>query len=706
MKTYSIFSMAFLYIISSIIIFAQPTRYEYSLEGGTVNSHGNISPTKATMLIGGAEAGASAEIAATSWFLNNADGGDYLVIRTGGTGGQAAWVWDNFSSMISSAAEISIDNRNAANNATVAQYIYDAEAIFIAGGDQTSYVDNWKDTEVETALNYVINVKGIPVSGTSAGMAILGSAYYAPATSGVLSSEILNDPYNNNMNNSLFYDDFLDIPYLNNVITDTHLNRTHGTNNENRYGRIFGFLARTVNDQNSTGRYAIGCEEGTFVCINSSGIARVFGNGNSNQTRAYFLQVNCQAPETIQSGSPLVWNNNNQAVKVYQIPGTSNGNGNSFDLNNWSSASGGGWMDWYTSEGYSGFNFINGSGATTGASAPSNCSGNPGECNTPTAPNSSNITSNSASISWLDAGSNSYDLQYRESGSTNWTTINTANTTQNISGLAANTTYEYRVRSVCTSTNSSYSSISQFTTLSGGGPVDYCPSSGGSTQYEYIDEVAINSQSNLSGNDNGYGDYTNFTFNLTAGNSYTMYIYPQTSDREIFIVWIDFNQDGDFVDSNEEILFANSRRRIRKTITIPSIALSGNTRMRVSMKYASDGEQTPCENFQFGEVEDYTVNINNGAGARTTPLPPVSFNNLSNETLIDNLVVYPNPSKGLFTINVDRREEVEISVYDILGNHILTQKDREIDLRNEESGIYILKIKTVKQTQIVRLVKD
>ena len=686
--------------ISSYTI-AQPggNGYSYTLAGGIANEHGIINPTSATMLIGGAEAGASAEIAATTWFLNHANGGDYLVVRTGGTGGQAAWIWDNFNSMISSAAEISIDSRNVANNATVAQYIYDAEAIFIAGGDQTSYMENWKDTEVETALNFVINTKGVPVSGTSAGMAILGGAYYAPASNGVLSSEILNDPYHSNMTNSLFFDDFLQVPYLSNVVTDTHLDRVHGSGNENRYGRMFGFLARTVTDKNTTDRYAIGCEEGTFVCITSNGVAKVYGNGMNNQTRAYFLQVSCQAPETINTGSPLLWDNGNAAVKVYQIPGTPSGNGNSFDLNDWSTAAGGGWMDWYTSGGYSGFNFVNGSGASTSANPPTNCS-HLEECNVPDALNSGNITSSSATLSWSNTGADSYTVQYRVAGTTTRlnTTVSSISTT--ISPLSANAIYGYRVKGVCSYTSSDYSSVSQFTTLDGTGMPMYCASSGNSTQYEYIDEVSIDNTSNLNGDNGGYGDFTNFTFNLGAGDTHTMYIYPETRDQEIFVVWIDFNQDGDFNDAEEEVLFARSRRRVRQTINIPSSALGGITRMRVSMKYANDGEPTPCEDFEFGEVEDYTVNINHGA-----PAARLAYES-SAEIKNDGISIFPNPSSGTFKINLSQEREFLIEVFDLLGNRLLVQRENTVNLSHMKSGIYVMKITVDGEYRMIRMTKE
>ncbi len=52
---------------------------------------------------------------------------------------------------------------------------------------------------------------------------------------------------------------------------------------------------------------------------------------------------------------------------------------------------------------------------------------------------------------------------------------------------------------------------------------------------------------------------------------------------------------------------------ITGTITVPNnVAFVGTTRMRVSMKYYSAAGSVPptsCEVFQYGQVEDYTVNI-------------------------------------------------------------------------------------------------
>lgn len=327
-------------------------KFDYKCECRTVKST-SAKPTPCILLIGGAEGGTSGEDSATQWFLKRVDGGDYLVLRSGRIGKQADWICNYYQKFVSSAAEISIDSRDAANNPKVIQFIRNADALFIAGGNQNEYEDYWEGSTLEEAINYLINSKKVPIAGTSAGMAILGDYYYAPSHQGVLSSEILNNPFHHNTKD-IYHSDFIKVPILKNVITDTHLDRINQDNPETRYGRLFGFLARVAYETNNQiPVYGIGLEEGAFVAIDEKGIAIVFGNGTSQGQDAYFLQTQ-GAPEQIKPDFPLIWNNNGQAVRVYKISGTPEGSGH-FDLNNWSIASGGSWEYWFTTSGMSGF---------------------------------------------------------------------------------------------------------------------------------------------------------------------------------------------------------------------------------------------------------------------------------------------------------------------------------------------------------------
>ncbi len=96
---------------------------------------------------------------------------------------------------------------------------------------------------------------------------------------------------------------------------------------------------------------------------------------------------------------------------------------------------------------------------------------NSGPC-TPTTPSSlaaSSITANSASLSWNAVAGTTYDLRYRELGTTSWTTNAVTGTSSTITGLSPLTQYEAQVRSKCSGGgNSQYSSSTTFTTIAGG----------------------------------------------------------------------------------------------------------------------------------------------------------------------------------------------------------------------------------------------
>ncbi len=144
----------------------------------------------------------------------------------------------------------------------------------------------------------------------------------------------------------------------------------------------------------------------------------------------------------------------------------------------------------------------------------------------------------------------------------------------------------------------------------------YCGNQSEESQFEWIESVGVNAFTYESGNDGGYGDFTNFTFDITKEVNNNIWLTPGFEDdlyNEYWRVWIDLNQNNTF--ENDEIVFESEQESTdvnTGTIILPSSVQSGQTRMRVIMKYTSATDPTlpePCEAFAFGEVEDYTVNI-------------------------------------------------------------------------------------------------
>ncbi len=90
-------------------------------------------------------------------------------------------------------------------------------------------------------------------------------------------------------------------------------------------------------------------------------------------------------------------------------------------------------------------------------------------CSPPAQTNATNITASQAKITWSAvSGASLYQVRYRKSGTSSWTNKNTTATSRTITGLAANTTYQYRVRARCGATWTGFTPIKTFTTTGGG----------------------------------------------------------------------------------------------------------------------------------------------------------------------------------------------------------------------------------------------
>jgi hypothetical protein len=91
-------------------------------------------------------------------------------------------------------------------------------------------------------------------------------------------------------------------------------------------------------------------------------------------------------------------------------------------------------------------------------------------CGVATGLTGTSITSSSATLDWNDvSGATSYNIQYRKTGSTTWTSTTSTTSSKAVSGLASSTSYEFQVQTVCSGENSAFSSPGTFTTLSSGG---------------------------------------------------------------------------------------------------------------------------------------------------------------------------------------------------------------------------------------------
>ena len=248
------------------------TPYTYSRLGNTADAQ-NITLKGGTVLMGG---GADVD-AAFKWMCDRSSGGDLLVIRATGTDAYNKYIKRTCGTAANSVATLIIPSRVAADDERVAIYIRKAHAVWIAGGDQSNYVNYWKGTKVQVELDLRIRA-GAPVGGTSAGLNVLTEfVYSALAPQGATSSEALADPFNATMT---FDRGFATVASLAGIIGDPHFFA------RDRMGRDLAFLCRVYALGWSNAPRGISVDEETALLIDANGQGSVVGNGS-----VYFLQA-------------------------------------------------------------------------------------------------------------------------------------------------------------------------------------------------------------------------------------------------------------------------------------------------------------------------------------------------------------------------------------------------------------------------------
>ena len=334
-----------------------------------------------------------------------------------------------------------------------------------------------------------------------------------------------------------------------------------------------------------------------------------------------------------------------------------------------------------------------------------------------TAPTASILTASgtttlSTNLSWTASTDNvsvtSYDVYQNGVFKTSTTT-----TTLAVNGLNASTTYNFYVKAKDAAGNISLASNTvNVTTLANTlvATPTYC-NSNGNTSGEYINRVFMGTIDNISGNNNGYGNYTAMSTSVSLGSTEKIMITPKwmgTVRVEFYNVWIDFNQNGIFESS--ELVFSKSRSKnssVSGPVYIPTNALTGTTRMRVSMKY--NALPSACEVFTNGEVEDYSINIISIATRNSQEITTIENKEEEiNETSKLDFKLYPNPVKGDIVNFTEMKESTSYRIFNQMGQQVASGyiENNSLNVGTLMPAIYIIEITDGKSIGTKRFIKE
>lgn len=311
-------------------------------------------------------------------------------------------------------------------------------------------------------------------------------------------------------------------------------------------------------------------------------------------------------------------------------------------------------------------------------------------CGTPSSLAAGSITTSSATLSWAAvSGAVSYNLQYKLSSATTWTTVNTTATSYALSGLTAATAYQFQVQAVCASASGSYSAATTFTTTSA---TTTCTDNYEANETRTAGKT-IATNANITAKIGTSTDKDWFKFSTTS------------AARNIKVVLDQLPADYDlklFNNSGTQLAVSQNTGTTLETI-IRNTTSTGTYYVQV-YGYSSAFNANSC----------YSLRVNTSSSSFRT-IEGAETESIEVQA-IEEVTLFPNPSNGNFTVSVlsDNEADVTIAVYDITSKAILSEtfnstkgeNSFNLDLQGRAKGIYFVEVKHGETKTIKKLIVE
>ncbi|QDP86030.1 T9SS type A sorting domain-containing protein [Chryseobacterium sp. SNU WT5] len=365
----------------------------------------------------------------------------------------------------------------------------------------------------------------------------------------------------------------------------------------------------------------------------------------------------------------------------------------------------------------------------------------PTECNIPTGLAVENLTATAVTLNWNDiSGATGYTLQFRATGSSTWQSFDTTASVLDLSGLTTGITYQWQVKTKCSSSSSSaYAGGSDFTSETDTPPDTCAAPASASASNITTSSATINWSSAeapnyyiyvLPSGGNWYlaaSELTGTSYNLTgltANKSYTIEVYSNCSNGAVakrFTFTTSSNPSSCGSPINPSIV---TQYGDYAKLAWGGVSGAGTYTTQIKPSYSSSwyiytypNTSIAFQGLQYGVTYQWRVRSNCSKGSSDYVYGP-NINGYARgymELTVakeEKLTIYPNPSKSNFTLRVENSSSQfgDMEVIDISGKVVYSASTVDLSLPlvfgdQLVAGIYIVRVITAQKTTVSKVIK-
>jgi N-acetyl-anhydromuramyl-L-alanine amidase AmpD len=317
-------------------------------------------------------------------------------------------------------------------------------------------------------------------------------------------------------------------------------------------------------------------------------------------------------------------------------------------------------------------------------------------CTAPTGLTSSSIFTTKATIAWTAvAGATSYQVEYKTSAATTWIVGTQSTTSKALTGLAASTVYQYRIKNVCSATSSSaYSATGTFTTLAS--CYDANEANNTSTTATPLASGTFKYGKLCSATTTADADWYNITTTATSTIVVNLTELPANYNLDLYVngAWVAASSNTGT--TNESL----TRSAQPAGTYLFRMYTATTTDVNSLLDYKIAATITPAANgLAAGDVADIAVAD-----------PTKKDKNLNN------LRVIPNPLNDISQAYFDLKtaQTATLQVTDNLGRTIFTEtktydagiQQTELTTTDWAKGVYFVTLRSGAEQQVVKIIKN